>query len=272
MSLLSTNMALSRAERSWLPLWGRTGKLVMKWSCGINRDRYPALENTFESFASTRVKLLTQWATLHWQRLEVLAQQCALQLPQPGDARLTDAARMLKDASELSFVQPDGKVLASSVRSREGSSGLNAQALAQGLKAPFLHGPYIDPVTRTLGPTSSRFHDAVTLMFYQPVIKDGVVLGCLCARVPNDVMSDLIQREAGHIFHESGDNYLFMVRSVFDRSIVAGTALSRSRFEDGSVNQGGANLKDGVKTAYGVVRVREHTEFELVFNDPATGQ
>ncbi|WP_280954979.1 methyl-accepting chemotaxis protein [Paludibacterium denitrificans] len=50
------------------------------------------------------------------------------------------------------------------------------------------------------------------------------------------------------------------------------TALSRSRFEDGSVNQGGANLKDGVKTAYGVVRVREHTEFELVFNDPATGQ
>ena len=87
----------------------------------------------------------------------------------------------------------------------------------------------------------------------------------------NDVLGDLIQREAGHIFHESGDNYLFMVKSVLDPSIEPGVALSRSRFEDRTFSLGD-NLKDGVQTAFGVVRVREHTELELKFNDPATGQ
>ena len=93
----------------------------------------------------------------------------------------------------------------------------------------------------------------------------------MCGRVPNDVVSDLIQREAGHIFHESGDNYLFMAKSAFDPNIAPGTALSRSRFEDKTFSLGD-NLKDGIRTAWGVVRVQQHTEFELVFNDPATGQ
>jgi methyl-accepting chemotaxis protein len=96
-------------------------------------------------------------------------------------------------------------------------------------------------------------------------------MGYLCARVPNDVVGDLIQREAGHIFHESGDNYLFMVKSNFDPSLPQGVALSRSRFEDRAFTRGD-NLKDGVQTAFGVVQVKNHTEFELVFNDPSTGQ
>ena len=54
-------------------------------------------------------------------------------------------------------------------------------------------------------------------------------------------------------------------------SIQPGTALSRSRFEDATFSLGD-NLKQGVRTDYGTVRVREHTELELVFNDPATGQ
>ena len=62
-----------------------------------------------------------------------------------------------------------------------------------------------------------------------------------------------------------------MVEPVFDRSITPGVALSRSRFEDRSFSLGD-NLKDGVQTGYGIVRVTEHTEFELVFNDPATGR
>lgn len=99
-------------------------------------------------------------------------------------------------------------------------------ALAQGLKAPFLHGPYSDPLTLQVGPSSSRFHDEVTLMFYQPLMHEGKVLGCLCGRVPNDVLGDLIQREAGHIYPESGDNYLFMAQSRFDPGIQPGTALS----------------------------------------------
>jgi methyl-accepting chemotaxis protein len=126
-------------------------------------------------------------------------------------------------------------------------------------------------VTLALGPSTSKFHDAVTLMFYQPLLQNGQPVGAVCGRVPNDVVSDLIQREAGHIFHESGDNYLFMAKSAFDPNIAPGTALSRSRFEDKTFSLGD-NLKDGIRTAWGVVRVQQHTEFELVFNDPATGQ
>ncbi|NVK25798.1 MAG: methyl-accepting chemotaxis protein, partial [Gammaproteobacteria bacterium] len=97
------------------------------------------------------------------------------------------------------------------------------------------------------------------------------VIAVLCGRVPNDVLGDLIQREAGHIYRESGDNYLFMVDSKFDPSIRQGIALSRSRFEDNAFSHG-ENLKEGVHTDYGVVKVNRHTEFEVRFTDPATGE
>ncbi|OYW96568.1 MAG: methyl-accepting chemotaxis protein, partial [Pseudomonadales bacterium 32-61-5] len=73
------------------------------------------------------------------------------------------------------------------------------------------------------------------------------------------------------IYSESGDNYLFMVESRFDSSIQPGTALSRSRFEDSTFSHGD-NLKAGIRTAWSTVRVRQHTELELRFTDPATGQ
>jgi methyl-accepting chemotaxis protein len=271
MNLYSETMALTGAERHWLPWFGKGGKLSMRWACRINRERYPALESIFESFAATRVKLLQQWTAHQWSSLAALAEQCAADLPTGKDRRLHDAAQRLADASEISFISPRGEVLASTRPDRIGAAVAEPRALAAGLTAPFLHGPYRDPVTLTLGATTSRFHDEVTLMFYQPVMRDGAACGCLCARVPNDVLSDLIQREAGHIFHESGDNYLFMVESRFQSGIAAGTALSRSRFEDNAFTLGD-NLKDGVRTAYGMVRVQAHTEFELVFNDPATGR
>ncbi|MGB3383776.1 MAG: methyl-accepting chemotaxis protein [Marinomonas sp.] len=135
-----------------------------------------------------------------------------------------------------------------------------------------MHGPYPDDITLALGASTSSFHDAVTLMFYLPIVsRSNVFQGCLCVRVPNDVIGDLIQREAGHIYHESGDNYLFMVSSVFDKSIQKGVALSRSRFEDDAFFLG-ENLKQGVTTAFGVVTVKQHTELELKFTDPATGE
>ncbi len=165
----------------------------------------------------------------------------------------------MPDVSELFVVDNEGNILLSTSTSRQGKS-LSGSALQAGLKAPFLHGPYVDPVTLELGATTSRFHDAVTLMFYQPLRVMGRVVGCLCARIPNDVLSDLIQREAGHVYRDSGDNYLFMVESRFDPQIKPGTALSRSRFEDDAFT-GGDNLKQGVRTAYGTVRVKEHTEF-----------
>ena len=266
--LQSEKMALSAEERGWLPWFGKLGKLRMGWAYRRNRDRVEAMEQAFDSFAETRKGLLIQWAEQQWQRLDSYAELLGGEVV-ADEAWLQSQKQKLRDVSELFVIDNEGALLCSSAgrRSRE---PLSAALLGWVRKGRLLHGPYVDSLTRELGATSSRFHDAVTLMFYQPVMRDGQRLCTLCARVPNDVIGDLIQREAGHIFHESGDNYLFMVRSMLDHSIVPGTALSRSRFEDRAFTHGD-NLKDGVRTAFGVVQVREHTELELVFNDPATG-
>ncbi|MFT4172939.1 MAG: methyl-accepting chemotaxis protein [Rhodocyclaceae bacterium] len=269
--LQSEKMALSGQERTWLPTFGKTGKLRMRWATRLNRHRYARLETAFEGFAATRVRLLQDWAGHLWSVLDDSAAEGARLFPSATRAWLEDKRAALPDVSELFVIDTSGRVLASTAEGRTDAADLLPRALEAGLKAPFLHGPYIDPVTARLPRSTSTFHDAVTLMFYQPLRADGRVLGALCARVPNDVMGDLIQREAGHIFHESGDNYLFMVASQFDPSIARGTALSRSRFEDNTFSLGD-NLKQGVRTDYGTVKVSQHTEFELVFNDPATGQ
>ena len=269
--LKSVAMALSPQEKHWLPWWGKTGKLAMRWSCFLNAYRYPALEQVFCGIAATRTKLLTQWANEQWLQLESLAGDLSLRFPAVDTDALRHRRLLMPDCSELFVIDLTGKVLDSTAAGRAGQASLAAQAVARGTQARFLHGPYADSVTERLGPSSSQFHDAMTLMFYQPVLRDGKAVGAVCARVPNDVVGDLIQREAGHVFHESGDNYLFMARPVFDPAIRPGTALSRSRFEDSTFSLGD-NLKDGVRTAYGTVRVQKHTELELVFNDPATGQ
>jgi methyl-accepting chemotaxis protein len=271
MSLSSHRMALSAAEKHWLPWFGRTGALSMRRACHLNRERYSSLESTFENFAQARVKILTQWSEHLWQQLQGSAVRLGSLSEQERGAELALQLSELNSATELFILTPDNKVLASSAAGRVGQTGPNAQALARGLTQPFLYGPYCDADTLKIGPRSSRFHDEVTLLFCLPLRQGSEVVACLCARIPNDVLGDLIQREAGHIFHESGDNYLFMVKSQFDASIAAGTALSRSRFEDRTFS-GGDNLKDGVRTHFGTVQVRQHTEFELVFNDPATGQ
>lgn len=263
-------MQLSRAERSWLPWWGKTGKVAMGWACYCNQASTLTLEKTFEAIAETRVKLLQSWANEQWQHLSELAANLTRDDFTTDCALLHEKLRQAPHISELLIIDPHGQVLTSTYTTstpRQAHPG----ALKAGLRAPFLHGPYTDPLTLQIGPSSSRFHDEVTLMFYQPLSVNGEVVGCLCARVPNDVLGDLIQREAGHIYQESGDNYLFMAQSYFDPAISPGTALSRSRFEDATFSHGD-NLKNGVKTAYGTVRVHRHTELELRFTDPATGQ
>jgi len=269
--LKSSDMQLSAAERHWLPWFGATGKLAMRRACWLNRRTFPVVEQTFESIAEIRVKLLTGWAQAQWDMLSDLSQQVGEQFPECDRALLEHKRRQAQDPSELALIDLEGRVICSTVAAREGSQDLNPRAVRAGLEAPFLHGPYMDPVTLELGPTTSRFHDEVTLMFYQPIRKDGQVVGALCSRVPNDVLGDLIQREAGHIYPESGDNYLFMVASRFDPGIEPGTALSRSRFEDDTFSHG-ENLKSGIHTRWGTVQVRRHTEFEIRFTDPATGQ
>ena len=61
MYLRSESMQLTSAEKSWLPVFGKTGKLAMGWACRANRSIYPIIEQTFEGIAETRVKLLQNW-------------------------------------------------------------------------------------------------------------------------------------------------------------------------------------------------------------------
>lgn len=269
--LKSTRMNRSATEQHWLPWLGKNGKCALRWATFINRRRYPILEQTFEGIASTRKKLLLDWGSQQWLLLESLAAELCRELPVPSTRLLQNMRSRCSDISELFFVDLNGAVLASSHSNISARFNLPAKALQEGLQHPFLHGPYIDPRTVDVGASSSSFHDAVTLMFYLPIKVNETVQGCLCARVPNDVLGDLIQREAGHIFVDSGDNYLFMVKPVFDANIPPGMALSRSRFEDSAFSLGD-NLKQGVRTDFGMVKIRQHTELELMFNDPATGR
>lgn len=271
MSLSSNSMQLSSSEKSWLPWFGKTGKIAMGWSCRLNRSAYAMVEQTFEAIAETRTQLLHNWTREQWEHLAELAEHLSGDFGSLDCASLIDKLNQAEDFSELFVVDVTGVVVASSWTGRGNSQLENTRALAEGLKAPFLHGPYRDPLTLHIGPSSSRFHDEVTLMFYQPLKAAGKVLGCLCGRVPNDVLGDLIQREAGHIFAESGDNYLFMAQSRFDPAVEPGTALSRSRFEDGTFTHG-ENLKSGVHTPWKTVQIQRHTELELRFTDPATQQ
>ena len=269
--LKSLQMYLSSAERHWLPMFGKTGKIAMRWACFLNKRRYPVLEQTFEGIASTRVNILRGWAKQQWELLENLSKEIEFEFPEIDEAALRRKSAMLRDCSEVFVIDANGQVLASSRPGQAKTKTLPSEAVKRGLHGRFLHGPYVDERTQALGPSSSKFHDAVTMMFYLPLVCDGIEVGCLCGRVPNDVIGDIIQREAGHVFIESGDNYLFMVKSAFDANIKPGTALSRSRFEDSAFSLGD-NLKEGVRTVFGTVRVKQHTELELIFNDPATGQ
>ncbi|MBU3071460.1 methyl-accepting chemotaxis protein [Aestuariicella sp. G3-2] len=269
--LKSQLMNLSPAERRWLPWFGGTGKLAMSWSCFLNRSTYVSVEQAFEGVAATRVKLLERWVNSQWEDLELMAQRIAEGELEHNPSYLKNCLTAAGDVSEYFLIDVSGKVTDSTYQHRINATDLSGKAVSEGVNKPFLHGPYVDRNTLDIGASSSRFHDAVTLMFYQPIIQGGVSVGAVCGRVPNDVIGDLIQREAGHIYPESGDNYIFMVHSNFDPAIQVGTALSRSRFEDDTFSHG-ENLKSGITTQWGRVKVSNHTELELRFTDPATGQ
>lgn len=262
-------MDLTAKERHWLPLLGATGKLAMGKACWLNRTRKKTLQQTFTSIADTRVRILQSWVNTQWSFLFDASLYITSKAEGEWQASLQSLLARNNDFSELFIVLADGRVACSSYAFS--AKNIAPAILKKGLQAQFLHGPYLDPQTQVIGPSSSSFHDAVTLMYYQPLVVDNQTIGCLCGRVPNDVMGDLIQREAGHVYSESGDNYIFMVQSNLDPAISAGTALSRSRFEDNTFSHG-ENLKSGVNTEWGVVKVKAHTEFEIRFTDPATGQ
>jgi methyl-accepting chemotaxis protein len=262
-------MNLTVKERRWLPWFGSNGKLSLAWSCFVNRSCYESVEQIFEGIAVTRIKLLQQWTNNHWEHLSVLSNILINNKFENCNLSLQNKLKDTPDFSEIFILNPHGLTTHSTYSAFIGQQSLQIKAREEAKKGRFLHGPYIDKDTLQTGASSSKFHDEVTIMFYLPLIDAGNLVGFLCGRVPNDVLGDLIQREAGHIYQESGDNYLFMANSRFDPSIRPGTALSRSRFEDNTFSHG-ENLKSGVNTDYGVVKIDKHTEFEIRFTDPAT--
>ena len=84
MQLQSEKMALNHEERHWLPWFGKTGKLTMRWACHCNRDRLTAMESAFNSFAQTRKELLTQWCEQQWSLLASLPICCRWIRSSPG--------------------------------------------------------------------------------------------------------------------------------------------------------------------------------------------
>ncbi len=268
MNFNNYRMEAGTISRGWLPWVGKNSKASLFIPCLVNRSQIPRIEKTFAGMVATRINIMTEWANQHWARLNYLAAELEQKWPNDLTDSLSRFRDINKEAAEIFVINSRNEILASTALGRKGRQDSN-HVSARYLQAPFLLGPYCDPDTLTLGATSSKFHDQVTLMFYQPICVKKEFVGSICVRIPNDVLSDLIQREDGHVYRGSGDNYLFMVTSEFNKNILPGTALSRSRFED-STFSGGDNLKNGIPTAGGVVKVTQHTEFELRFVDPLT--
>lgn len=269
--------------RTGFPLW-------ISWR--LNKDLKEDVGQIFEGFAETRKELMMNWAEDGWRQMERLAAAIRravgddpVQAKSEGglrsiEAQLEVAYARAMDMTEIFFLNADRKVAATTHGSHYGAAygagsllhaGLSYAAPAGEPARQCLYGPYHDEWTESIGPRSSSFHDAMTLMFIMPLAIGGELIGTLCGRVPNDVIGDLIQRESGHIYPDSGDNYLFMAEPGLNHHIRPGTALSRSRFEDHTFTHG-ENLKEGVKTQWGTVTVKKHTELELLFTDPATGE
>lgn len=264
------------------PLW-------ISWR--LNKDLKEDVALTFEGIAETRKELLMEWAADNWELMKRLSGEVNQVLDKGAEegesieqtaaigVLLQNAYQRAKDMTELFLIDEAGTVTATTSSdhygARYGTDSILHRALqyakSGGQGRYCLFGPYRDPVTLRLGARTSSFHDAVTLLFVAPVKRDGAIAGYVCGRVPNDVIGDLIQRESGHIYPDSGDNYIFMAEPLLSKEIKPGTALSRSRFEDRTFTHGD-NLKDGVRTDYGIVAVKEHTELELLFTDPATGE
>ncbi|MFD1957914.1 methyl-accepting chemotaxis protein [Paenibacillus thailandensis] len=260
----------------------------------MNRELKTDIEQIFEGIADTRKELLADWANEYWGHMERLADLVAAELPSANDGRngapgaesvavlLEKAYDRADDFTELFLLDAKHTVTFSTFAGHVGASYGDGTLLHPGIEycrkagsgsryAKCLFGPYGDPVTLALGPRTSSFHDKMTILFMHPLTVQGQYAGMLCGRVPNDVLGDLIQRESGHVYPDSGDNYLFMAKPSLLTHIAPGTALSRSRFEDRTFTHG-ENLKDGVTTDWGIVSVKEHTELEIIFTDPATGQ
>lgn len=238
-----------------------------------NKNMLSAVEIAFDGIAQTRKRIMIEWVNEVWREVENTA---LLLSEEESDTQaiVQEQEKLSESILEYYVVDSTKKILySSSVRPLK-EYRYDETCFCEAIDHTFLtssqllFGPYIDNDTLQFKAKSSSFHDRVTLSFMKHFSFNSQNY-VLVARISNDTLSDLIQREAGHIFKESGDNYLFMIEPYFNKNIKTGTALSRSRFEDNTFSFG-ENLKDGVHTEHGTIFIKNHTEFEIIFNDPAT--
>ena len=249
--------------------------LTRKISYILNPGLKAYTEKTFQGIAKGREKALYNWFDDSWTAMRLTSKR--LMVDEGAlDAEKTDTLcailaqqrQLFPDFSELFLLNSAHKIIASTHQPYCGKK-VTGEYIHQLGTIQYMYGPYVDSNSRGVGNSKSRFNDEVTLMFIEPInMKDRIFY--LCGRIPNDVMSDVLQDEDAHVYKESGDNYLFMISN--NRGVTQGAAISRSRFEDNTFTLGD-NLKDGISTKkFGTVQILKYTEFEIVFNDPATGK
>lgn len=238
----------------------------------LNKDLKIHSEKVFDGISNGRKKALENWFKDKWAEINNIKNNIlTLENNELIKNYLLEKVDSYEDFCEIFILDSTGKVICSSCSKHlnlDMSSLPNFKESLKGRK--LMYGPYIDPLTLDANLTNKKFADEVTLMFSDFYRDSTDNINILCCRTLNDDMSNVIQDEDTHIYKDSGDNYLFMVKS--NRGIKPGTAISRSRFEDSTFTLG-ENLKEGIHTKkWGMVKVNNHTEFEILFNDPETNE
>ncbi|OAA86814.1 methyl-accepting chemotaxis protein [Clostridium ljungdahlii] len=245
-------------------------KLRLMYS--LNKKIKSQSRQVFEGISKGRKKALDNWFKDKWMQLEN-TENIIKNFDEDGSNLLQELNKKLnqyEDFCELFILDESGKILNSTCKNHIGIDMSTFPSYKSGIKnEKLMYGPYEDAHTLDIDLSKKKFADEVTLLFSTPYINSSGNKRILIGRILNDDMSNVIQDEDTHIYKDSGDNYLFMVKT--DRDILPGTAISRSRFEDNTFTKG-ENLKDGVRTSKGsIVKIKKHTEFEIRFTDPETG-
>ncbi|MFL0194126.1 methyl-accepting chemotaxis protein [Clostridium sp. WILCCON 0269] len=246
--------------------------IKLKFMHLINKKIKEQSEEVFEGISKGRKKALENWFKDKWMQLENTCNiiRCFKQNDHKLLEELNEGLNQYKDFCEFFILNDTGQVIQSTCSKHIGLTMNNFPNYEKGLKGErLMYGPYEDKNTLDIDLSQKKFADEVTLLFSLPYIDCSEHKKILLGRVLNDNMSNVIQDEDTHVYKDSGDNYLFMVKT--DRDILPGTAISRSRFEDNTFTMGD-NLKEGVRTSkWGIVKIKKHTEFEIRFTDPKTG-
>lgn len=246
--------------------------MTLKFKYLLNKNLRQHSEKVFEGISNGRKKALDNWFKDKWAQIETIKNSILLLENEDTVVYdfLAENVNKYEDFCEIFILDEKGIVSVSSCKEHIGLDMKDLPNLKRGLEgASLMYGPYIDKRTLDTDLSNKTFADAVTLMFSSPCKNHNGLPRVICCRTLNDDMSNVIQDEDTHIYKDSGDNYLFMVNS--NRGIEAGTAISRSRFEDSTFTLG-ENLKSGIKTkSWGLVQIKDSTEFEIIFTDPATG-